>query len=74
MPGSYQEKAIQMMAMIDFCLVTVRPLCGYWHIDELNPGLGNRKQQGWGKARTGNASYKDCMGIWITVWTILSRV
>lgn len=37
-------------------------------------GLGNRKQQGWDKARTGDASYKDRMGIWITVWTTLSRV
>lgn len=50
------------------CLVTFRPLCGYCHIEELNPGLGNRKQQGLGKARPGNASCQDSMGIWITVW------
>lgn len=42
----------------------LHPLCGHCHIDELDTGLGNRKLQGWGKARTEDASKdKDRMGI-----------
>lgn len=57
--GGYEEKAVQKMAMTEFLrLMTSRPLCGRCHIDELDAGPGNRKQQGWGKARTGGASIK----------------